>query len=523
MAVGIVQQLKNAVVVPAIVMVALTAAGASAQAPGTEPPLTATPQAECGPGSRPETGLQGQVSQDDHDSGRAAEGFTCNTELIGTYKSQVTPNDTVGSIGGFKAHRFVDAAGNECAYYDSALMFPTNVTDQEAGVVVLDMADPSNPVNTATLRTPGMQQMHESLVISEERGILAAITALVATTQGILDIYDLNDDCRNPTLLSSTPLPVIAHESGLSPDGNVFWAASTATDYIFAVDISNALLPSVIYVSDFGSHGLNIGEDGNRTYLANSGEGLIILDTTEIQDSIGSSSTPIVGTSNPTVTEISRLEWTSMSIPQNAVPFTSNGKKYLMEIDEFGSCAEVGAARIIDINDETNPFVLSNMRLEVHDPANFDAICDDPGTGTPVIQGYGGHYCHIPTRIDPTIVACSMIVSGLRIFDISDVANPVEVAYFNAPVQPRPAFSTPFSGGTFMASNYAMSAPAFAPERNEIWYTDAFQGFYAVRLTNDVWPAAPVGTRAGCSCRLCDIWGLQRVSSAATWFSSSPI
>jgi hypothetical protein len=298
---------------------------------------------------------------------------------------------------------------------------------------------------------------------------------------------------------------VLAHESGLSPDGNVFWAASTSTDYIFAVDISDALLPTVIYQSNFGSHGINIGDDGSRTYLSQSGAGLMILDTTEVQDYVGKAATPVLdadvvtglldgpGSSGaPQVTQIAKLDWGSRSIPQNSVPFTSNDSKYLMEVDEFGSCEEVGAARIIDINDETNPFVLSNLRLEVHDPANFDAVCDDPGTQTPIIQGYGAHYCHIPTRVDPTIVACSMIVSGLRIFDISDVANPVEVAYFNAPVQPRDAFGTPLTGGALQASNWAMSSPAFAPERNEVWYTDAFQGFFAVRLTNDVWPEAPL-------------------------------
>lgn len=445
-----------------------------------EPPLVATPGVECGPGSRPETGLQGRVSQEDHDSGRAAEGFTCNTELVGSHKSAVVPTDTFGSIGGFKTFQYVDSQGTECGFYDSTLLFPTSIPDQGGGVTVLDMTDPANPVETAKLLTPAMDQPHESLVLSKERGILAAITGTLATLNGILDLYDVSQDCTSPTLLSTTPLPVLGHESGLSPDGMTFWSASTATDYIFAIDISNPLLPQVIYTSTFGSHGITVAEDGNRTYLANTGEGLIILDTTQVQERVA----------NPVVTELGRLDWTSRSIPQSAEPFTSGGRKYLMEIDEFGSLAEVGAARIIDINDEANPFVVSNLRLEVHQPENFDEIGDDPGTQTPAIQGYAGHYCAIPSRVDPTIIACSMIVSGLRIFDISDVANPVEVAYFNAPVQPRPVFSTPLTGGVFQASNWAMSAPAFVPERNEVWYTDGFQGFFAVRLTNGVWPQA---------------------------------
>src|SRR3954462_15012674 len=89
---------------------------------GPEPPLAATPKANCGPGSRPETGLQGRVSPEDHASGRAAKGFTCNTELVGEYRKA----NAIGTVGGFKVERYVDAAGRDCAYYDTTLMFPTN-------------------------------------------------------------------------------------------------------------------------------------------------------------------------------------------------------------------------------------------------------------------------------------------------------------------------------------------------------------------------------------------------------------
>lgn len=478
--------------------------------PGAEPPMTAVPKANCGPGSMPEHGIQGRVSREEMESGRAAVGYSCNTELVGSYKSAILPTNTLGTIGGFKVHRYVDPQGNECAYYDSTLLFPTNLGDQEGGVVVLDMADPSSPTGTVKLQTPGMMSMHETLVMSEERGILVGISAAAEPIElpAVIDIYDLSQDCRQPRLVSSTPVPVLGHESGLSPDGNVFWVAMTNEAYIWAFDISGTV-PSLVYQGNIQSHGISISDDGSRAYLSDSG--LTILDTSELTAYLENSPTPLFDqgwvedalqgnrtAGAPEVTEIAKLDWSGGSIPQNSVPFTSNGKKYLMEVDEYGGCSgtppEAGAARIIDINDESNPFVLSNLRLEVHNPEFFDIICDDPGARNP-LQTYSAHYCHIPTRVDPTIVACSMNVSGLRVFDISDVANPVETAYFNAPVQPRPLFENvpqntlPY-GITFEASNWAMSAPAFAPERNEIWYTDAFQGFFAVRLTNDAWPKA---------------------------------
>ena len=111
---------------------------------------------------------------------------------------------------------------------------------------------------------------------------------------------------------------------------------------------------------------------------------------------------------------------------------------------------------------------------------------NDPGASNS-LQGYAAHYCAVPRRRDPGIVACSMILSGLRIFDVRDPFHPKEIAYFNAPIQPQSR-----TGG--VGSAYAMSAPAFAPERGEIWYSDGNSGFWSLRVTNGVWPFTGAGT-----------------------------
>ena len=454
----------------AVVSVCSALLGISAAwAAPAEPPLEATPQLPCGEGSAPETDIQGRVPAADHESGRAALGYRCNTELVGS----ITGDATEGTQGGFKVQRYVDAAGHECAYYDTTLLLGTDLFDGGVGVDVLDMSDPATPTKTASLTTPAMLSPHESLLVSQERGLLMATLGNAAFNVGVLDIYDISDDCRHPQLLSSTPSGIFGHESGLAPDGMTFYSASPGTMTLYAIDISDPALPVPITGYNVDSHGLSISADGNRAYVAGIGTGLVILDVSEVQ----------ARQPDPVIREVSRLDWKSRSIPQNAIPFTIDGHPYVVEIDEFGSGVEVGAARIIDIADETAPFVLSNLRLAVHQPENFEAQADDVGNQSP-IQGYAGHYCDVPTRVDPTIVACSMILSGLRVFSIEDPANPVEIAYFNSPSQDR----------SFFGGNYAMSMPAFVPERNEIWYSDGFTGFYVVRLTEDAFaplPAAP--------------------------------
>src|SRR5438309_6324382 len=183
--------------------------------------------------------------------------------------------------------------------------------------------------------------------------------------------------------------------------------------------------------------------------------GLTVLDVSQVQKRVP----------NPTVKLVSRLTWPQLSTPQNATPFTVHGHRYLLETDEFGSGAHVGAARIIDIQREKHPFVVSNLRLAV----NKGQQTADPGDDQP-FQGYQAHYCSLPSRVDPAIVACSFIMSGLRVFDIRNPAHPREVAYFNKPVLP--------SGTAYKQGSFAMSAPAYDLRRNDIWYTDGESGFW---------------------------------------------
>ena len=447
-------------------MVAIPTAGL-----GAVPP--ATPNAGCGPGSRPEPGIQGRVPADAVASGAADKGYTCNTELVGRE----------GKSGGFRVHRFVDKAGRECAYYDTTLLFPLNAQnlgDQPTGVAVVDMSDPTKPKRTATLATLAMQSPHESVNISKKRGLLVAVYGTPGAAPGVVDVYDLNEDCRQPQLQASAPVALLGHESGFSPDGLTFYATSLFDGNVTAVDLTDPKLPKPIAVFRSFSHGMTTSDDGNRGYMASRGVGLEILDLSEIQ-----ARKPL-----PQVRQISTYKWDNMSIPQVAIPITIKGRPYVMEVDEFSldqagsdfpaqNGPVVGAARIIDIADEKSPKVVGDMRLAVHQPENRAQLENDPGA-TSFVQGYAGHYCNVPKRTDPGIVACSFINSGLRVFDIRDPRRPKEIAYFVAPPAASPVMNE--------RSNYAMSQPDFVPERGEIWYSDGNSGFYAVRIANGVWP-----------------------------------
>ena len=471
-----------AIVAAAASLVGATAARPSGNDDGWQHAVTAisaaTPRAACGPDSQPEPGRQGRVPLAAYDSGRADQPYTCNTELV----------SHTGTTGGFQVHRYVDASGRECAFYDSTLIWGKDVPKGvQPGVYVMDMSDPANPVRTTILRTPAMQSPHESLRLHAGRGLLVANMGYPTTNPGFVDVYDVSNDCRTPELRSTLPLAIAGHEGGFSPDGETYWATTTATNGITAIDVSDPSAPSIVWRSqDYAVHGMSLSADGRRAYLATVSDfvtttsqgagGLTILDVGEIQDRVP----------NPAAREIAGLTWPEVSIPQNIIETVIGDTTYAIEFDEFDSNVYgtdpsdlVGGVRIFDLTDVTQPGLVGRIRLEVHQQeARAGDQWDDPGAGR-VGQGYAAHYCSIPRYEDPGILACSMIASGLRVFDIRDPANPREVAYFNQPLVSGP---DPSERGA-----YAMSAPAFAPERNEIWYSDANTGFFVVRLTNGAW------------------------------------
>ena len=159
---------------------------------------------------------------------------------------------------------------------------------------------------------------------------------------------------------------------------------------------------------------------------------MLILDTSEIQ----------ARKPNPQAREISRLTWRAASIPQNAIPFTVPGKPYLLEFDEYtqgttggGDKHAVGAARIIDISDERKPRV-------VVEPAPAGQPAGRPRQGGAATPAPSAPCRATPRttatcrrRMDPKVVACSFIASGLRVFDISELTKPKEIAYYVPPTQ----------------------------------------------------------------------------------------
>jgi hypothetical protein len=123
---------------------------------------------------------------------------------------------------------------------------------------------------------------------------------------------------------------------------------------------------------------------------------------------------------------------------------------------------------------------------EVQDPANCKQVINDTSGG---LFGYDAHYCAADSITRTRLIACSQWQSGLRVYDVSDVRHPREVAYYNPPAhlgqrQPGTAGST--GTGLGSGSDLVSSDIHFFPSRNEIGFSSQANGLQVVRLTHGI-------------------------------------
>lgn len=463
---------------------------------------TAVPRADCGPGSLPETGLQGDVPAADRMSGRSTEGYRCNVSFVGGLQQQG---------GGILSSTF-----ENCSY--TGTFFPGNLLNGEApGVHVIDASDPANPVQTATLNEPAMLGgTWESLKVNTARKLLAATAVPITTGTGFFSVYDISD-CAHPRLLNpgpgtnpAQPLPFLSHEGGFSPDGNTYWTSSTSPGLVSAIDIRDPANPRVIWhgLESLTAHGFGISPDGNTMYVSIQ-NGINILDISSIQRR----------DPYPAVRMVATYHWGDGYFNQQAVPVTYGGTPHIFVSDEAGS----GGVKLIDVSDPARARRVATIKLEINTPDNLGRHAQS-ATGGGVFS-YDAHYCVADRADDPTALACSWLGAGIRVFDVRDPANIREIAYYNPPAQTGkqaqltnsahadlsfagvPIWNyVPFArevlGGRLapadvlgprfgmlpggdVSSDWCLSPPMF--KGTQIWTTCSDNGFMVLQLDNDVY------------------------------------
>jgi hypothetical protein len=218
---------------------------------------------------------------------------------------------------------------------------------------------------------------------------------------------------------------------------------------LYILDVSDPSnvkqLPTWQFSGDGKPHDADVSADGTRLFSGQFGDvgalsdGLVILDVSDYQ----------YRRPDPQIRIVSKLFWTDSSGAEQMLPFSANGRHYILSSDEFGgfgaagglavACGRgampFGVPQIIDITDERNPRIIAKVMLEVDAPENcrpFLASPPDLGSAIPgpYPDGYSAERCNLDRTDNPTMLACSFEQAGLRVFDIRDLYHPKEIAYW---------------------------------------------------------------------------------------------
>jgi hypothetical protein len=507
--------------------VALAATAAFIASLGCTGPAAATepvPKATCRAGDSPETGLQGQVPVADRASGRAAQGYWCNLEMLGSYVEPGRVDVTHGVVGAWATLDTYE----HCAYFgDSAIGQVPTVAEPAGGVIVVDIADPRHPRQTAYLSTPAMQAPWEALRVNARRGLL------VADRNGshALDVYSVSQDCEHPRLLFSGDMPdALGHEGYFAPDGRTFYMADGATGHLYPIDLTDPRHPKQLAAWSFdgaqGFHGGSVSNDGNTAYQCEYTDpgSVRVLDVSGAQ-SRRSLALPKTLAQIPLPND----KWC-----QATYPVTYHGRPYLLQYGETsqercpqsftdslqnmsGDVSNFDYPRIIDIADRQHPTIVASLRTEVDEPANCPLIQGDISPrsvtfaqfagGGGAVFGYDDHHCSPDRLDDPTILACGQFLSGLRIYDIHEPLHPRELAYY--------------SKGTVSVADQtvddAVSRPVVLTDRGLVVWTTEFTGLHIASFEGRVWPPA------GAACGHADDYYFAQYNPRSPCFSPAPV
>jgi hypothetical protein len=472
---------------------------------GVEAPPVA--RAECGANDHTESGLQGQTTPDERASGDSEQAYNCNLELIGSIADDPLFEGIVSQRG--------PAYYEECAYLHTANA-QRNIDNQvNDGIMVVDASDPENPrIVRFVDDTPTALRPHETLKVHAGRGLLAG-----AEHDGPgFAVYDISEDCTNPTLLASIELHGSSgHMGNFSQDGRTYYVGQSfrgVGGWLHVVDLDDPSHPVELrpwqfdqYEPDGRTHGVWTSVDGTRLYAGQPGQfgaaeddssygpdGLVILDVSDYQ----------YRRRNPEVHVLGRVFWDDQGQVEEMYPVTINGRPHVISSDESGGNAGMGAQaacereasphgypNIIDVSDPTNPVIVASPKLEVNYAGNCNLIVDDPAMAGGGIPGYNQERCIADNPDNPKMIACTFGHAGLRVFDIRDFDNMRELAYYK-PAAVRRKF-LPSSGVWREDIDLDMTRMAGYPRfyyrestgEHEIWVATDSQGLEILRFSDE--------------------------------------
>lgn len=385
---------------------------------------------------------------------------------VSPWGSQVTENVEVVGHSPLE-HRGMNSA--LALWGDTAYIgYRADGTHADAGVLVVDVSDPSEPTVVDRIVEPHHAQPGESsreLRIWPQAGLLivldipcdpvahACYNPQGETPEAEYEIYDVSgDDARDPEHVATYEPRDTPHEFYLwiDPDqpaqravlfqstpggehGELLLAELSSGSGGLQVDEGpswNGGLPGTL-------HSLSVHPDGERAYLAHHEGGFAVLDTTQVASGVEDPDLTLVTPADQSARWTEPGAHSAVKVPGRDLAWTTDetygwyfgiGNTPLAgDFSDVITGCPWSWARAIDVSNPAAPSVLSAFKID----ENTQAFCETPEGQ--VASNTTSYSSHNPT-VTPNLAIHTWYAGGVRIADISDAGDPTEVGTF----VPRP-------------------------------------------------------------------------------------
>jgi hypothetical protein len=179
---------------------------------------------------------------------------------------------------------------------------------------------------------------------------------------------------------------------------------------------------------DVALHSMGVSADGTRTYLAYLGGGFLILDTSDLADSVDNPQVDLLTPVANSPTWPNQTVHSAVKVPGRELVVTTD-EIYGDLLDEFAfedhGCPW-GWVHLIDISNEKRPRVVGNYRTE----ENTDAYCESDAGQDPANTWFTSYSAHNPTVLRK-LALVTWHSSGLQAFSLRDPANPRQTGFYS--------------------------------------------------------------------------------------------
>ncbi len=356
-------------------------------------------------------------------------------------------------------------------------------THDDAGVLIVDIADPANPQVVGQIGPPdeallGMTSRElravpdQNLLIVMNFACSTDIHACTRDTNAFgqrgtaerdnIKIYDVSTP-HDPVLLSTTTFgPPTAfpveqpHEFYLWRDPNdasrtlLFTSTPIGPPSVRVLDISDP--ENVATVTTFDAHGagatdeppsgdslvhsISVTDDGGIAFLSLQGSGLALADTSQVA----------AGVELPEISLLTaaedRIDYSPPAAPGTHSAVAIPGRDIALVTDEvypipYAAGCPWGWARFVDFSNPAKPAIVGEYRLAENDPT----VC--PANNGPMLVTYTAHN----QTVTESLAVVTWHAGGILVLDTTDPTAPERLARFKPEPLPSVQTEDPALGG----------------------------------------------------------------------------